>query len=298
MLVASIIAVLFFPEYGIRIDEWSVGTDYEAAWRGIFHNKNSMATIMLWSVMTFIYSAVLFKGWPPYLRYINYGLLLSSLAMLIAAHSVSVYVTAASICLGIAWLVVVARNGLMRPPLALLCIWFVALVMVVFVSDPAMVTTVLGRDPTLTKRTVIWAFALQMIEARPVLGYGYGVFWDSVGSVARVVNAHNGYLTVILDVGLLGAFLFVVLLMRTSWQCYSLILSSRMFVATWPAAVILGLMVNNLTEAELFSPNGVQWCLLIIVTGICGKANLHGLGDSRTRGALVSRPVGIVFPQG
>jgi O-antigen ligase len=216
--------------------------------------------------------------------------------MLIAAHSVSVYVTAASICLGIACLVVVARNGLMRLPLALLCIWLVALIIVVFVSDPAMVTTVLGRDPTLTKRTVIWTFALQMIEARPLLGYGYGVFWDSAGSVAQVVNAHNGYLTVILDLGVLGAFLFLAMLMRASWQCYSLVVSSTMFIATWPAAIILGLMVNNLTEAELFSPNGVQWCLLIIVTGICGKANLRALGDSRPRGALASRPVGIVFP--
>jgi O-antigen ligase len=213
--------------------------------------------------------------------------------MLLAAHSVSLYVTALSVCLGIASLLLIARNGLMRLPLALLSIWFAALVIVVFVSDPAMVTTLLGRDPTLTKRTVIWAFALQMIEARPLLGYGYGVFWDSVGSVARVVNAHNGYLTVILDLGVLGAILLFALLARVSWQCCSVVLSSPVFVATWPAAVLLGLMVNNLTEAELFSPNGVQWCLLVIVAGICQKAKRPALANPGTRRAFGPRPVGV-----
>src|SRR5512134_769809 len=161
-----------------------------------------------------------------------------------------------------------------------------------------MITTILGRDPTLTKRTVIWAFALQMIEARPLLGYGYGVFWDSVGSVAGVVNAHNGYLTVILDLGFVGALIFAVLLARTSWQCCSIVMSSPMFVATWPAAVLLGLIVNNITEAELFSPNGVQWFLLIVVAGICGQANLHALASSGARGAFASRRVGIGFRRG
>jgi O-antigen ligase len=293
MLVASIIAILFFPEYGILRDEWSVGTNYEAAWRGIFHNKNSFATVMLLGAMTFLYCAVMFKSWPVYRRYANYVFLLLSVGMLLAAHSVSVYVTAVSVCLGIASLVLIARNGLMRLPLTLLSIWFAALVIVVFVSDPAMVTTVLGRDPTLTKRTVIWAFALQMIEARPLLGYGYGVFWDSVGSVARVVNAHNGYLTVILDLGVLGAILLFALLARVSWQCCSVVMTSPVFAATWPAAVLLGLMVNNLTEAELFSPNGVQWCLLIIVAGICEKARRQALLTPGTRQAFGPRPVGV-----
>jgi hypothetical protein len=70
-------------------------------------------------------------------------------------------------------------------------------------------------------------------------------------------------------------------------------MSSPMFAATWPAAVLLGLMVNNLTEAELFSPNGVQWCLLIIVAGICQKANRQALVNPGARPAFGPRPVGV-----
>ena len=55
MLVASVIAIAVFPEYGIVFDQYSIGTDYEAAWRGIFDNKNGLGNIMLFATITFVY---------------------------------------------------------------------------------------------------------------------------------------------------------------------------------------------------------------------------------------------------
>ena len=34
-----------------------------------------------------------------------------------------------------------------------------------------------GKDPTLSERTVIWAAVWTTITKQPILGYGYGAFW-------------------------------------------------------------------------------------------------------------------------
>ena len=293
MLIASTIAILVFPEYGIRRDIYSIGTDYELAYRGVFSNKNTLAAVMLLALITFTYCGIIFREAKHSLRYVNYVLFLLALAILIAAHSVSVYVTLASVIFGTASTVLIARSRIMRLPFALLAIWMIGTVSIIFFTNPAMVTTVLGRDPTLTNRTVIWAFAFQMMEARPLLGFGFGVFWDSVGSILGVVNAHNGYLTVALDLGLLGGVLLLVLLTRTAWGCYSVVISSPIFIGTWPTAILLAIVVNNLSEAQLFGPNSVQWCLFVIVAVICARASRYR--SIKSQASLATAPAKLAL---
>ena len=70
-------------------------------------------------------------------------------------------------------------------------------------------------DLTFTGRTYIWDFVWRKIQQAPLLGYGYNSFW-SVGPitpalneadilrVARYAEAHNGYLEVLVMVGVIG----------------------------------------------------------------------------------------------
>ena len=74
-----------------------------------------------------------------------------------------------------------------------------------------------GRDPTLTGRTVIWSSVLSM-HTNPLFGVGYESFWlgprlQWFGRlVARHINeAHNGYLEVYLNLGIIGVVLWLVL---------------------------------------------------------------------------------------
>jgi O-antigen ligase len=76
----------------------------------------------------------------------------------------------------------------------------------------------LGRDPTLTGRTELWAELLHM-PINAWLGTGFGSFW--LGDRAqyfwdkywwRPNEAHNGYLEVYLDLGWIGVGLLVVLI--------------------------------------------------------------------------------------
>ena len=95
-------------------------------------------------------------------------------------------------------------------PLALLLVATVGSVL-----SPAIGSVIasLANDPTYTGRTEIWAFAVDNIAKKPITGFGYGAFWESVyyggGAdattwVNRATDAHDGYLNTALESGLPG----------------------------------------------------------------------------------------------
>tara|TARA_R110001599_G_scaffold122530_1_gene294558 strand:- start:11152 stop:12417 length:1266 start_codon:yes stop_codon:yes gene_type:complete len=84
----------------------------------------------------------------------------------------------------------------------------------------AFLLELLGRDPTLTNRTVIWGLLDESIQAESTLGYGFGAFWasDAVASfVARwsyIGNAHSGYYEVLLYGGYVGLAIVITLTLK------------------------------------------------------------------------------------
>ncbi len=80
-------------------------------------------------------------------------------------------------------------------------------------------------DPT-TGRAHFWSVTLQMIQAHPWLGTGLGAFgviytrYDTRNGLFRLEQAHNDYLQVFSDAGVIGAALalcFVVILVRRTF---------------------------------------------------------------------------------
>jgi len=128
--------------------------------------------------------------------------------------------------------------------------------------DPGALVGALGRDPTLTGRTVIWNQVLGMV-ANPLLGAGFESFWlgERLKKMWSIYywhpnQAHNGYLEVFLDLGWIGvAFLAVVLVIgyrnavgafRRDWRAGSLKLAFFVAAAAY-----------NLTEAMFKMTNPV-----------------------------------------
>jgi exopolysaccharide production protein ExoQ len=72
-----------------------------------------------------------------------------------------------------------------------------------------------GRDATLTGRTEIWRDAIAADKA-PILGSGFESFWLGTsidrGRSFHVNEAHNGYIEVYLNLGLVGVILVAVLI--------------------------------------------------------------------------------------
>lgn len=125
----------------------------------------------------------------------------------------------------------------------------------------------------LTGRVPLWELLLEDVSARPILGYGYLAYWDAERVEAlseelawEIPNAHNSYLDIALDAGLIGLLLFVTML---GW---ALITALRDYARTRsPAtAFILAFLVSAIADgmAESFfkltnAQNFVLLCLIL-----------------------------------
>jgi O-antigen ligase len=113
----------------------------------------------------------------------------------------------------------------------------------------------LGRDPTLSDRTKIWAILLGM-HTNPIIGTGYESFWLGQrldyfwtnSGLGRLNEAHNGYLEVYLELGMVGIFLlggFLIATYRKIWRRTGQGSSVTVFAATlW-----MVLVFYNMSEA-------------------------------------------------
>ena len=76
----------------------------------------------------------------------------------------------------------------------------------------------LGRDATLTNRTIIWEMMDVYVENEPLFGYGFGAFWSSDAVTAFVekwgfiANAHSGYYEILLNGGKVGFIILILVI--------------------------------------------------------------------------------------
>lgn len=82
-------------------------------------------------------------------------------------------------------------------------------------------------ESTFTGRTIIWDFAQQEIDRRPLFGWGYQSFWlvgpdgpsrvdsQGFGFVRDMPNAHNGYYDTKLEMGYVGFSLLIAFILST-----------------------------------------------------------------------------------
>jgi exopolysaccharide production protein ExoQ len=90
-----------------------------------------------------------------------------------------------------------------------------------FLDMGSSILETMGRDPTLTGRTDIWKMVLNMTTS-PLMGTGYESFWlgqrlDQIWSIYwwHPREAHNGYIEVYINLGLIGIGILLFVLTRS-----------------------------------------------------------------------------------
>ncbi len=130
-----------------------------------------------------------------------------------------------------------------------------------------------AMDPTLSGRTVQWAAALDFIASNPST-FLWGVGWGFGGMVlpTAIGNAHCMYLQVLLELGIVGLIMFLVLL----FNMYRL-LQGKDSLLTALRAAFIGLLAASLT-GEVFYPVVAMGSFLGFV------AIMFGIGSAVNRG--------------
>lgn len=259
--------------------------------RGIFVHKNSLGAYLLWS------AAALAATWPERVipRWATVLGMLLAVALVVPTQSA----TALGLMIVLAGLLVLVMVVRLPAHLAAMLLFLgvavVTLVAAVVILYPWIVLELLGRDATLTGRAQLWAFVDHLIAQRPLLGYGYKAMFaqpwvdqwvvDALGWDAP--HAHNGYREIILDLGFIGLFLVLPILLGTLIVALRRLIARPDTPSLFAFLVVAGYLLRNLTESDLLHHTNLVWVMVVI-------ASYHMLDLPRRDGTppASSRPAG------
>jgi O-antigen ligase len=272
-LIASTLAlgILLSVFYGIVFPGVAIHQGVHAgAWKGIYDYKNTFGSMMVLSSVAF-FSLPVEKPIDKLYKWVGYSI--SPVMILLSTSKTSLVIS----CLLI-FILLMYRKFRWQGKISVV---YIDIGIMIFSCIGAFVLTEwvdivngLGRDPTLTGRTVIWDYVLSQVEERPLLGFGRGAFWDpqspyafaagkQLSSWFRPPHAHNGFIDLWLDVGFIGFSLFLVIFFITYIRSLRMAYASNKPEDIWPLAFLMFLTTNNIMESYLLRGATIYWVLYL-----------------------------------
>lgn len=144
--------------------------------------------------------------------------------------------------------------------IALLAIIVVGAILVGGESSLTRISETVGSDNVTSGRTEIWYVTLQIIKNNLPLGAGIGAYsvaytpYDTYNGLARVEQAHNDYLQVLTDAGLIGLMIgaaFLFLLFRTGLKSINTKNTFRRGIAVGALAGCFAVLVHSFFDFVL-----------------------------------------------
>lgn len=228
LIPLSILLIKYFTAIGRQWSVWTGSTEYV----GAATSKNMLGLLCLLSGLYFFWDVV--TRWSERRKQRAKRIIvvdISFIAMTLWVMNLASSTTS-DICLVMGCLVIAgAHSKVLRRRMWLLkamipASFVVYLILSLGFNMNGSMAEAVGKDPTLHDRTKIWSFLLSM-HTNPVIGTGYQSFW--LGSrlllfwnnadLGHLNEAHNGYLEVYLELGLIGVALlawFVISIYRTA----------------------------------------------------------------------------------
>ncbi|HUQ30678.1 MAG TPA: O-antigen ligase family protein [Pyrinomonadaceae bacterium] len=176
-----------------------------------------------------------------------------------------------------------ARSALLRAGLGLALVLALFGGAVLFGGEAALsrlVGTVNSDDPT-TGRAHFWSMTIGIIRTHPVIGTGLGSFglaytqFDTRNGLFRLEQAHNDYLQVMSDAGIVGACLavfFIIALFRTGFARRETDDPFRRGVATGALAGCFAVLIHSFFDFPLHTTaNALLFLLLAAFATINGR---------------------------
>lgn len=270
--LSSLVFALALPSYGIAgTGEFSYYEGLEG-WNGIYEEKNALGAAMALGTIVFLLYALGRRGhswvaWTCF--YLSSGLLLLANAKAALLSCIAVLVLL-PFYRSLRW------QYTMVVPLTVLVVLAGALVGVFILGNVENVLSALGRDPTLTNRTEIWNGVIESIRQRPWLGYGYGGFWLGLSGESAHLwaqsnlafgpqHAHNAFLDLWLNLGLLGVSVFAFGFLLTLVRALAWARLAKTMEGFWPLAYLTFLLLYTSTDDRIVEHNDILWILYVAV---------------------------------
>jgi exopolysaccharide production protein ExoQ len=276
--VASVVQFFAFPEPG----------DF----RGIFPQKNVLGQVMVGGVLAGLHGARIKGG-----RRFRYFCII---ALCTAVAFMSKSSTSVLTIVILFWLDILGRLYLKGGPIRMLgiCLALISMpIAIFFVMNADLIFDALGKERTLTGRTLIWPYVIDKIGERPILGWGFSAFWSPLNPLAMQIseairgenwftfvipNAHNGMLEFLLQIGFAGTAFFLFLWLRNFVLAVKCLNGPARQFGVSSVLLLISVLLVGVSEMVLLAAQQL-WTVLFFMMGfICEKqlwlARAHGRG--------------------
>jgi exopolysaccharide production protein ExoQ len=273
--ISSLVSALFLPWYGIS-------SLHPGAWQGIYGHKNVLGLHAALGVLVLALAA-----WDP-----GRGRVVAALGAGLCGALVFLSRSSTALVLVLAVLLLLPLGEAMRRrssfaiPLVALGMVLLGGVAIWVLDNQGTVLGWLHKDSTLSGRTGLWSVLLEAFRHRPWLGYGYNAFWVGWGGESAEVwsaigwdpaHAHNGFLDLALQLGVIGVLTFVAGFAVALLQASRALRRTDSGAGLWPLAYLVFFFLFNLTESPLLRYDSLFWALY--VTTVCSPFPPHvGVG--------------------
>jgi exopolysaccharide production protein ExoQ len=136
----------------------------------------------------------------------------------------------------------------------------VTLVFILILENKDVLFSFLGKDSSLTGRTDLWPYVIDAIMRRPMFGWGFTAFWSGLNPRSMeistllgwyVVEAHNGLLQLLLDIGVVGTALFLFMWIRNLVMAVKCMNGSAPEIGVSSILLLVGILVIGVSEQVL-----------------------------------------------
>lgn len=278
VLILSVALAFIFPSIATMV--W---TPYNGAWRGIYWHRNHLGSIA--ALLNAVYliravSGIQLKQKEAILDVVMY---LLSITVVYLAASAAGYILIVLLHLAIALSFVWLKVAHALKPVhyyAFLIVFAIGLILVF--ANLEFVFSLVNRSPTMTGRTGLWVYLFQnVISQSPAFGYGFGAIWtfasfrtgtqELLGWGYPIAIADNGFIDILLHVGLLGLMLFMGVLILAVVRSFRYALAHRNLQDFFPLLLLFYSLVANISFSLFLETESFIWMLVVAMLFLSAK---------------------------
>jgi exopolysaccharide production protein ExoQ len=278
LALLSLFYILALPQLGLYFD------DRGQSWQGIFPHKNVLGRNMTFGALVFLTLALQNRG-----RLVYWSGFILTVGLIIGSDSkTSLVILMLLVVMAFGYPLVRLSPALMVP---LACAALIVLAgATVWIGDHLYsVLDLLNRDVTLTGRADLWAAVIDMINQHRWLGYGYSAFWLGMDGPSAYIwtlvgwqppHAHNGFLDITLDLGLIGLTILLILLGSSFVHALMLALRRTARAQIFPLLFMSFILILSLVESRHLGRNTMFWIIFSALTLMCSQSHPEDMGQS------------------
>lgn len=268
----SLVVIFGYPGLGIHSAANGTNIDHIGAWRGLLAHKNDLGRMSAYTAALFVIAGFLRRKW----RLAYFAAALVALTLVAGSRSGQAVVLFVLPLFGVVcllWLKTLSPKK--RAMTLVLLVPLMAALALVYGVVITVILEALGKDATLTGRTEIWYAVWQALDGHYLFGGGYGSGWAIVaakvqlylhGPDSMLSHAHNGYLDLMIDIGMAGVVVTLSIYVLTITKVFRAFMTKRdIEFAALGIATLVFCLAGNWVASFLLPHDRIFWVLIVVI---------------------------------